>query len=1268
MLEITGDDIAALSDDDLRTLVGRLCEAELRTRSLTTSAATWGGNQDAKDGGVDVRVRLDAATAIHGFVPRPETGFQVKKSDLRPAAITKEMRPRGTVRPAIVELARASGAYIIASSAASVSDAALKSRRKAMSDAVSGVPEASNLTLDFYDRNRIATWVRDHVGVILWIRSRIGKAVPGWRPYGSWSHAPAGADPTYLVDDHARISAGAAEGNGLSVTDGINKIRDMLRTPGRVVRLVGLSGVGKTRLVEALFDGGIGSNSLDPSLALYTDAADGPDPPPVVLAANLIAERQRAILIIDNCPSDTHRRMSEVARGGGTTISVITIEYDIREDQPEGTDVVAISTSSEPLMEALVSKRFPNLSQVDARTVAEFSGGNARIALALAGTVAKNETLAGLSDEGLFQRLFHQRHERDASLLTIAQACSLVYSFDGEDVSSDQSELAVLGGAIGRTATDVFSGLAKLQERNLLQSRGPWRALLPPAIANRLAAAALQSIHPATVEERLVRQGPPRLLQSFSRRLGYLDGSMEARAIVEGWLGKDGMLNNVAELDQLGRAMFVNVAPVAPDAVLRVLEAAMAGADEDRLQRCSRFVRLLRSLAYDASLFERAVALLVDLALLPGKDGKDNDATTAMESLFYIIFSGTHAPLALRLKVAAGLLGSTEAAQRTLGAKALKALMKTTDFSSHYAFEFGAQSRDYGAHPGTRESARTWFGDVLKFAEQFALSDAAVSREVRTAIAEEFRGLWTNSGRADDLERLARAIGAKRFWREGWIAARLTRVYDGRGLSDESAERLAVLEEALRPKDLADRVRGLVVGSRVGHLELDDADGLEANDYAAAAARAALTINRLGHDVAKDDEALSEVVPELVGRSSNGKAVGFGAGLAAEAEEPRKMWGAMVAQVAAAENPSIELLCGFLGGLQRRDGQVAQALLDEAVLDPTLAEWLPVLQAYAVFDDQGVSRLLRSLEYGRAPIWRFRTLAAGRVCDPLTGPEFKRLVLGIADRMGGITVAVHILGMRLHSDHSDGRTPAPEVAEAGRVLLSRYEFHCRDGGQPRDDYDLGKIARASLGDETGRPIVRRLCRDLAAAVARYEVSGYDHDELMAALFKLHPPDVLDELLGGDREAQKAGVLLLNDLLQFRKSPMRDLPDDVIIDWCEREPVVRYPLAAAVALLFRRPSEGAPHEWTSLTKQLFLQAPNPEAVLSQVVNRLYPRSWSGSLATRLESRLVLLSQLDVANVPTVAPALKVAKQELQRRISAERRMEMEEDRARGGRFE
>src|SRR5258706_12521307 len=58
MLEITPEHIAELGDADLRTLIGHLCEAELASRGLPVSSVTWGGDQRAADGGLDVRVAL----------------------------------------------------------------------------------------------------------------------------------------------------------------------------------------------------------------------------------------------------------------------------------------------------------------------------------------------------------------------------------------------------------------------------------------------------------------------------------------------------------------------------------------------------------------------------------------------------------------------------------------------------------------------------------------------------------------------------------------------------------------------------------------------------------------------------------------------------------------------------------------------------------------------------------------------------------------------------------------------------------------------------------------------------------------------------------------------------------------------------------------------------------------------------------------------------------------------------------------------------------
>ena len=160
MFEITSDDIAKLDDEKLRAVVALLCETELRKRGLSPSCVTWGGNQNAADGGIDVRVAVPLGAVLDGFVPRAATGFQVKRQDMPSAEIIGEMRPNGVIRSSIQSLADQSGAYIIVSSQGSVADTALTNRLDAMKRATEGVPNAGKLLLDFYDRTRIATWVR----------------------------------------------------------------------------------------------------------------------------------------------------------------------------------------------------------------------------------------------------------------------------------------------------------------------------------------------------------------------------------------------------------------------------------------------------------------------------------------------------------------------------------------------------------------------------------------------------------------------------------------------------------------------------------------------------------------------------------------------------------------------------------------------------------------------------------------------------------------------------------------------------------------------------------------------------------------------------------------------------------------------------------------------------------------------------------------------------------------------------------------------------
>jgi hypothetical protein len=1268
MFEITGDDIALLSDEDLRALVGLLCEAEVRSRGLPTSSVTYGGNQTAADGGVDVRVALPAETIIEGFVPRPATGLQVKRQDMPRGAILAEMRPEGLIRPVIQELANQSGAYIIVSSVGSTTDSVLQHRRAAMAEAVQDLPNAKDLRLDFYDRTRLASWVRSHAGLIPWVREKIGKAIHGWQSYGAWAYAPEGIGPEYLVDDQLRIRTGrhGAEA-GVRALDGLQEMRDLLRAPRSVIRLVGLSGVGKTRLVQALFDDRVGERSLDSSLAIYTNLAHDPDPQPYGLASDLIAAGTRAILVVDNCPPDLHEQLSEFCRSPGSMVSVVTVEYDIREDQPEGTMVYTLEVSSQELIEKLVRYRFPEISVINARTIAECSGGNARIAIALAGTVDTSETIAGLTDEELFRRLFEQRHGSDQSLYRAAQACSLVYSFHGENVSDgDDAELIRLGALAGLSPEELYASVAELRRRDLIQQRSVWRAVLPHAIANRLAATALENIPFASIETQLINNAPERLLKSFSRRLGYLHGQQAAVAIVERWLASDGLLGAVAELNELGKAMFENVAPVVPEATLASLERNFLKPESDNAMRHAKdYVHVIRSLAYDAASFERCIALLVTIATLHDPNDRSNDARGVIVSLFYLYLSGTQATIEQRMHALEPVLRASDDGVRRLGVQALGAALEASFFTSSYQFEFGARPRDHGYWPRTHKEVRHWFSATLKLVEALACSDTPCAPLVRAALAEKFGGLWTIAHMHDDLDRVCRSIAAAHFWPEGWIAVRQTLKLDGKSFTPESRAQLIAIEELLRPNDLVQNVRAIVLSQRLTGIDLDDVEEDGIDDIRARMARTDALAQDLGKAVAGDEQAFCELLPELV--SSNGRLWQLGRGLFEGAADAEAMWHRLVAGLAA--SPEVDqkpaVLCGFLYELHARTPVVANVLLDAAVTHETLARWYPALQITVGIDDDGVSRLHHSLQVGKAPIEMYDALSGGRATDHLSGQDLKDLLLGIAAKQGGREVALAILSMRLHSDSQRQQDPAPEIIDAACELMRQIPF-TKD---PREDYKLQVISKTCLIGDKGAAVVEEICRRLTVAVAKYETYAYHHEGLLDGLMTAQPTAALNGLCAADAAQLALGTRILNDTSRLRKNPLDAVPDNELIAWCNQDPAARYPAMASTITISPHLTEAGPRHWTTIALQLLEKASNRIEVLKAFVRQITViNGWSGSFAAILEANAKLLNELPAQPDAAIMAFLAQEKTRIAQMIKEERSAETGIHRHRDERFE
>ena len=1272
MLEITGNEIMQLNDADLRTLIGYLCEAELRSLGVPTAGVTMGGNQDAKDGGIDVRVDVNATLGEDGFVPRAKTGFQVKKPDMPRAEILKEMRYKGKLRTVLIDLALCKGAYIIVSIQGSTSDTALNSRKAAMREALVDCPNAEDLKVDFYDRERVAGWVRSCPALIPWVRAKIGHPMQGWKSFREWARFADNVEEEYLLDSQVRLSrTNSCASDGQVILDGINELRRTLHRKGSSARLVGLSGVGKTRLLQALFDERIGILPLNRSQVYYADISDNPEPSPLSVATEFITQRQPSVLVIDNCPPDLHRKLTAICSTTGSHTSLITVEYDVREDQPEETEVFHLEPSSAELLEKLIRSRFDYISEVDSGTIALFSGGNARIAMALANTINRGESLGTLKDTVLFERLFRQRNSSDENLQKAAEACALVYSFDGETIGQEDSDLALLGSFVGMSAQDLYSKVSELTRRDLVQARGKWRAVLPHAIANWLAQRALENISSYNIFSVFVTEGRERFLRSFSRRIGYLHENPEAKKIAVIWLSEKGLIGDVSNLNQLGMDLLTNTAPIDPETTLAAIErVARQEKGEKFLSRENpqfiTFTRLLLSLAYDAKLFDRAVGLLCRFALTEKPYENNNSIRSELKSLFFIKLSGTHATPEQRLAILQKLIESRDENKIELGILLLSGAFETWHFSSSHNFDFGARKRDYGYSPRNDEDVKNWFKKFVEYAVILATSDCDGAMQAKSLLAEKFRGLWIKAGMYNELEQAAHTFLSKGQWIEGWVAIKKMMRFDGKIMDTDLLSRLKVLDNILAPKTLIDRAKiYAVVPQRFDLFDsLGEKEELDTDEYTLIGTK----IRSVGQEVGRDDKAFQQLLPDILSNDGTGL-YQFGQGLADGCDDYERIWQQFLQQLSLMEKSSrrYQVMRGFLNVVATNNTGLAGKILDEAISNDLLSEIYPLLQIDANIDAQGFKRIKRSLELARSPVRQYVYLAYGRAHESLTDQELCEFVKILSTKPGGIEAALEIMEMRIHGRSKE--TPlSQEICTCGQELILQLCFLEHKGMKDKVDSELELIIKTCFVGDPAKVNAKLICDRLVDGIEKHEYYWTDYNDAIGAFASVQSEVFLDSFLGRNNEADTRLRKMFCDDFELYVNPISLIDEDVVIKWCEMDSTVRYPRIATAIKPYQKNETERTINWAPLASKLISGSPDPILVLTAFKPKFRPTGWSGSRADIMKERLSLVTQLKNHGNKFIADWASKEAESFADEIRAEREWETQKDDARDESFE
>lgn len=1233
MLEITKSQIRALNDTQLRELVGRLCESELCRHGVPISSVSWGGAQTAVDGGTDVRISSTQAFSAD-YVCRPNTVFQVKYPDLAPAEITKEMCPKGNLRPIISNLNSHNGAYIIISSGTDASDKVLQNRKDRMKG-IASEHGLNDLTVDYYDLQKITSWVNQYLPVAIWVRDQIGEPIVGWKIYGNWSNSHSESIETYLLDDKARLKY---RNQDFDVARGIELIREQLSQTRSSIRLVGLSGVGKTKLVQTLFDDTIANSPLSKEIVVYTDISDSPEPSPTAFCERIYARNQRIIVVVDNCSPAIHESLTRICSQKGSLISLITIEYDIKEDQPENTEVYQLDMLSEELIVNLLRQRFPYLDQAAREKIAHISGGNARIAIAITNQIKNDSNIPAMNDRIIFEKLFWQRGKKDAQLLRASEVMALVYSFSIEGNDKYENELQVLAEIVEIPYALMYRYLIELNNRDLVQARSRWRALLPHAIANRLATDALAYIPNDRILSLFTKSEHPRLLASFCHRLSYMHMDANAVSIISLWISPNGWLHNVYEYGSYETKILTQVAATAPQQVLDLLKSAI-GPDPERFTKSyhleqERFYSLIHTLAYDKNLFKDSTTLLVQCVLADPNKKHSKIADTYLLPLFRLYASETEAQANDKLDIIGDLIASCEEEKQSLGYNLLAKSLDTRSHAFIVKHNFGSHLRGYGYCPDSKERYIDWYSSFLEYAlTQVENNSESAPRFFDKVLSSSFGGLWYDSLLRETTMNYMADFRQFAFFPKLLAqvdqTARHYEQYTDERVTDADLEKLNKLREVLYPRDIFET---FIAATSLWNHSLYKL-GILPNDYS----EAIKSLETMGTRLIEKQAFTPESILQCCTAENTNFSFFLGKGVAIANEHLSETWVAISTCVVnmSKKNLRIGFISGFANQVFALNRELYREIIEFFTKDDELKHYYPSL--ISSLSDNPFEMLMSSFDVEGIDALDYWSITNTIDLQQWTEEQLKAFFCALLKKDDGDKVCVDIY-CRIYNEPLQKGNLTFEQAELASLLLDGFNYTDRKLNIDID-YDLSQIAKNCFREQAQHEKLMGLTRKISQLIKDTPYTIFHESQLLDELAILDPASFINCFLA-DQNSSSISYGIRTSFRGFRSGSVLDHIDkNDILNWCELEDTEnRLQIVAQLITPFRETAESI--SWTDLALAILEKTSNKKTVFEYYLHSFTPfGGFTPPLSAIYERKVPLFEELAHNGNPEISTQAK-----------------------------
>ncbi|BDQ34819.1 hypothetical protein [Pseudodesulfovibrio portus] len=1230
--EVDSEMIKSLDAVELVELVRRLLHAEARSNGILLGGIHVPCEINIPDGGEDARIKWGDGPEKTDYLPHRNCVIQIKATIMQPSDCKKEVKVKGgddILNEAMAEVLNEGHAYIIICNETAVGQK-LARRQKAIRDGITECDEdwRKAAALDFYDATKLADWSNLYPTVALWLfelKKRI--SLGGYQTWAEWADDSGAENYSFEGDDSPRVVRTLKDQNeALAIGEAFQELRDHLASPRQCSRLVGLSGLGKTRLILEAFKA---DDSLDgrarSEQALYVNYQVVRDEV-VRTAMSLRDIGADCVYIVDECPLPVHNALYDLISANKSRMRLVTIDHDAA-DTANKTLFYKALPASDSVIEAILQQRYPYMGEKDLKRVVKFAEGYPGMAVLFGDYLVDGGAgISELQDDEMVWKIVRQRKGEDAAAEWTLGVLSL-FQHIGVDGAGPRKQLDAVAEVFKIDPEIAYRHAAEWTAREVLQRQGDYGQVRPHPIANRLARDVVDRTPTDTFAKFFTKDFPQSLTTGFCRRLAGLGEHGKSLAVAEKLLFDASILGSFEALNsEVGAKSFYYLVEIVPEAASRILEHVFEGLSIDDLfsfKDGRRYmVWALEKLAFRKDYFEPAATMMMKLGAAEVETGIGNNAFNQFKNFYQCYLSGTEAPPEERLLVADSGLGMGDERVRDVCIEALCHGLTSWHFSRMGgAEEQAGQKALVDWQPKTHVELVGHFVGILDRLQPLAVRKDSVGESVRGRVAGQIRGLIRN-GVFDPVEQFVVAVCKEvGFWPDCVKAIADWLYYNAEDSDGDLVERVKILHGQLGPDSLESRLEYFVLQKPWGihdpNVPYDkDGDVLAGEKYAEVMAQS------IAEEWKAKELGLGWILERLL-YSDAGNVVSF---MRKVGELSDSLESDIFEVIKAAEKGGIEHLNdGVLKGLiyANQDMDLHARILDRVFESEVLIAFLPLFSVIKDMTDSDIDRIVASLKKDYDP-WAFAYLGMGRSLDTVSRGKVAELLVALSERGSREKwQAIDILSLYLHGEKY---IPDELLATAKALTISPELFSEKVDSHDRHySYERVAIKAALTGRDEG--FVVQLVEIIVNTVSGDRIFHHDVDhtfrEIIKSLIADYPEQVWGPIqkyvLDDGRRFRMGLEMMLSDY--GSRGPLSakilfDLPHDMLLRWAMEYPEVGPEFLLDIAPILQK-DENEKYEWSDFVAKMLDAFPDNNGFLSTLANKCVPSSWSGSIVPHME---------------------------------------------------